>query len=111
MASAIDVIKRHGRKLAVQTPKAKTITDGYAIDNGSTQRYVIGTIQPLSPKELRNMPEGQNAADWRNVWSVSELLLRDRVQIDSQWYTVQRVEFWDEGKFWKAQVTRAIDKL
>jgi hypothetical protein len=62
-------------------------------------------------EQLRNLPPGQNSSDWRNVWSMQQLLIKDRIQIDGQWFIVQREEEWVEGQFWHGQASIIRDTL
>jgi len=106
-----DVVSRHSKRYTVHRPTPATVTDGFAVAATPDTFVVKAHVQPLSPKELRNLEPGQNGSDWRNVWCLSLLKLRDRIKIESQWYTVQREETWVEGEFWHVQVVRAMDTL
>lgn len=86
-----------------------THVGGYAKDT-DTSSTVKGVIQPMSPKELRNVPEGQNTLEWRNVWSETELRNRDLItDPEGNQFTLQSVEFWREGIFYKATAVEAGD--
>lgn len=105
----LDVIRRHQVTLTLERPGAVSIVDGFAVEGAPTQSQIQAAIQPMSPEELRNVPEGQNTLDWRNVWSQSELRVRDQVIQSGRNFTIQRVEHWPEGGFYKAQAV-AVDE-
>jgi len=106
---ATDVIRRRGRNYTVSRPGSPTITDGYAVAGTPTAITVFAHVQPLSGEELRNLPPGQNATDWRIVWSIEELQLRDVITIDGDTYSVQRLMPWQDH--WQAHVTKVRDTL
>ena len=87
-----------------------TVTDGYGIPGTPSKIKVIATDQPLSGVEIRNLPPGQNASDWRNVWSDTELNVLDRITLRDGDYTVERLLPWYEGVFWHVQVVRVRDQ-
>jgi hypothetical protein len=110
--SVSEAIYRRSYDIPRRRPAADTITDGYAIPGAPTSDTIFGTVQPLSGKELRNLPPGQNALDWRNVWSLDELFLRDQLTIEGVTYVVQQVDPWQiDGQYWKAQACRVADRL
>jgi hypothetical protein len=109
--AAVDVIRRRGRQVIVNRPRAPVVTNGFLVD-ADPQRFKLTVVeQPLSGEELRNLDPGQNALDWRNVWADGELALRDTLELADGIYTVQRLLPWIEGKFTHAQVARAVDEL
>ncbi len=80
--------------------------NSYKTNTQETSR-IKAVIQPMTGKELRNMPEGQSTLDWRNIWSLVELRNRDIItEPEGGSFTVQDVEFWREGTFYKATATR-----
>lgn len=107
----VEVIRRYGRRYLLERPQDDTITDGYAVKNAPKKLNIFAHAQPLSPKELRNLAPGQNASDWRNLWSIDEVFLRDRIHIDGKIFTLQTEATWSEGGFWHATVSRVIDRL
>jgi hypothetical protein len=107
--SARDVIRRHGRTYSVSRPGVVTVTDGYAIPGAPATITVFAHAQTLSGEELRNLPPGENSADWRIVWSLDELQLRDKITIDGDAYSVQRISPWPAH--WQANVSKVRDSL
>lgn len=109
--SSADVIRFRSQKYTVQRPTAPTVTDGYAIPNTPTTVTIDAHVQPLDTKELRNLPPGQNGSDWRNIWSLQLIRIRDRILIEGNYYTLQSEATWVQGAFWRAQVVRVMDQL
>lgn len=108
--AVVDVIRRRGRTRIVERPSQATLVDGYAVPGTPTKHKVFATDQPLSGAEIRNLPPGQNATDWRNVWSDAELKLLDSIVLSDGNYTVERLMQWAEGVFWHVQVVRVRDQ-
>ena len=108
--AVIEVIRRRAVTLSIQRPVAAVITDGFAVPGTPQVVTVRGYHQPLSPREVRNLPPGQDASDWRNIWSEDEVLIRDRVTLGAEVFTVERVERWPEGPHWKSQAVIVKDQ-
>lgn len=106
--SEADVIRRRGRPYTVQRPTV-TYTDGYALPGTPVSLTIFAHVQTLSGEELRNLPPGQNSSDYRIVWSLNELNVRDIITIDAETYTVQRVSPWPNH--WQGVVTKVRDTL
>lgn len=109
--SSADVIRFRSQPYTVQRPAAPTVTDGYAIPNTPTTLTITAHVQPLNTKELRNLLPGQNGSDWRNIWSLDLIRLRDRILIEGRYYTLQSEATWTQGSFWHAQVVYVLDTL
>jgi len=107
----VDVIRKRVRTATLSRSAAAVITDGYAAPGAATTSEIDVHDQPLTPEEIRNLPPGQNATDWRNIWSETQLILRDRVTVGGKTYTVQRDEFWREGPFYHVQAVVTEDIL
>lgn len=110
MSNVVDLLRFHAVTLDIERPGAQTLSGGYASEASPTQLQFDGVIQPLSPIELHNLPEGQGTLEWRNVWSETEIRIRDRITHGSKVYTVHNLENrMDEGGFYKAQAVRSDD--
>jgi hypothetical protein len=109
----LDVITRRAKKRPVLRPPVgpRTVVDGYQAPAQPSTFDANIYPQPLSHREVRNLPEGQNASDWRTLWSDKELKLLDRVNVDGDFFTVESVAKWPEGNFWIAHAVRVIDRL
>ena len=107
------VIIRHQKTVTLSRPSAETVTNGYAVPGTPTvDTSFLAAVQPLSPKELRNLPPGQNASDWRSFWSLSEMKLKDIITApDGNQYVIQSRIYWDDGEFWQAQGSKVHDTL
>lgn len=91
-------------------PISEAVSVGFVTEIKVPILGATGHMQPLSPRELRNVPEGQNTLEWWNVWSQSEIRVKDIVtEPGKQTVVIQRVETWVEGKFWHAQGTKVTD--
>lgn len=106
-----DVIRRRTQQVTLSRPSAAVITDGYAAPGTPTVSTIAAHVQPLQPQEVRDLPPGQNATDWRNVWSETELKINDQVTVDGLVLTVKRDEFWKEGTFYRVQATITRDQI
>jgi hypothetical protein len=69
-------------------------------------------VQPLSPKEIRDLPPGQNAIDWRNVWSTTDdLLIGDIITVGGISYRLKSAIYWEEGEFYQGQGSKVSDTI
>lgn len=93
-------------------PGTATRSGGYAKPGTPTTKTILAHVQPLSPKEIRDLPPGQNAIDWRNFWSTTdELLIKDSITTGGITYRLKSVIFWDEGEFWQGQGSKVSDTI
>ena len=98
----LSVIRAHLEDVTLVRRTADTSVRGYATNVDSTST-IKATIQPLSPREMRNLPKGQSTRFASNVWSETELRERDLVtNPEGTQLTLQGVEFWREGPFYHA---------
>lgn len=75
---------------------------------------VRAVVQPASGRDLQRLPEGQRTRETISIWCLVELRTAtvpagsgaDRVRYGSGVYEVERVEWWQEGGFWKALAQR-----
>jgi len=114
MSSVIDVIRHYATDLTVLRPYAEKEVDGYVTK--STALVVPpypgarGHMQTYSPKELRNVPEGQNTLEWWHVWTLFEIKEDDRITDGVVPYiTVERIEFWRQGPLWHGHGVKITD--
>ena len=111
-AHVLDVIRSRAKALTINRPGAATVADGYMGDAAATAIPVQAVVQPMQPRELRNMPEGQSALSWLVLWSESELRVRDQFDRGGQTYTIQRIEDWsDDGGFYRAAAADVVEVL
>lgn len=106
-----NVIRTRAIDYTVNRPIAPTNDKGYLTPGSSTALTLKSHVQPLTFQQIRNLKPGQNASDWRNIWSLSEIKLLDSYIIEGSTFTVERQEYWKEGGFYKAQATRVRDTL
>lgn len=105
-----DVIARRAIALTLLRPVEQAIVDGYVTPSTESIAAITGHMQPLSPREMRLVPEGQNQLEWWHVWSMDEIKVDDIVTDAGQpAVTVMRVEYWKEGAFYHAQGTKITD--
>ncbi len=98
----LSVIRAHLEDVTLVRRVSGTNARGYAT-NVDTTSTIKATIQPLSPREMRNLPKGQETIFASNVWSETELRERDLVtNPEGTTLTLQGVEFWREGPFYHA---------
>ena len=101
------------RSRAVDVTRTRRVaglsSTGYGT-NADTSVIIKAVIQPMSPKEMRNLPAGQRTLEWRNIWSEAELQNRDIItDPEGNVFTIQSVEFWRETPHYSAKATKAID--
>lgn len=98
----LSVIRAHLEDVPHVRRVAGTNPQGYAT-NVDTASTIKATIQPLTPREMKNLPKGQSTLFASNVWSETELQERDLVtNPEGVQLTLQGVEFWREGAFYHA---------
>ncbi len=98
----LSVIRAHLEDVTLVRRVAGTNSQGYATNVDSTS-IIKATIQPLTPREMKNLPKGQSTLFASNVWSEVELRERDLVtNPEGVQLTLQGVEFWREGPFYHA---------
>ncbi len=108
---AIELIRRRAKSYTLTRPGTATIVDGIATPPAATNIDIEAVQQPMTAKELRNLPPGQNAGEWRNIWSEYEMKLADMITINNLPFTVQRVTLWEDGPFFIANANRTEDVL
>ena len=107
-----DVIRRRQINVTLSRPASKAVSKGFAQPATLTTSTIKAHVQPLSPKEKRDLPPGQNAIDWRNFWSyLSDLKINDRITTGGVTYLIKNVIFWDEGEFYQAQGSKVSDTI
>ena len=118
LTSQQQVIRKYQITLSLLRPGAETRSDGIPTRAAGTPQDFIAHIQPLTPQEIRHLPEGEDARNWRNVWVIDGLnavepQINDEITDpdDGQTLIVQKVEHWREGGFRKAQCLRRAGTL
>ncbi len=109
--SVVDVIRRRLETVALERRAGITIVDGFPKEGTPTTSNIQAHVQQAQAKDLRNLPPGQSTQDWRVCWTETELLGADRITINGVQYTVQQVEFWDQGPFYKALMTDVDEEI
>lgn len=74
----IHLIQRFGRDIVV-TRNASTVTfvDGYAQDpGGDTTLTVRASVQPMTPEDLEQLPEGSDTSEMLKLYTIVKLLPR-----------------------------------
>lgn len=105
----LNTIKHYSKTRSLKRPGSITVTNGFKTRAADTVISIEAAVQPLSAKELRNVPEGQNELEWKNIWSGSELRNKDKVEVNGIDYTIQKVEYWEEGGFYHAKAVKVIE--
>lgn len=83
--------------------------DGFATEAATTPADISAHIQPAGPKELRNVPEGQNTLQWIVIWSEADLPEKAIITYGGVGFTIQKTELWDDGPFSKAMAVKVTD--
>ena len=103
------VLKKRAKSVTLKRPSAGTIVDGFQQPGTPVASTILAVIQPMSAKELRNVPEGQNTVQWYSVWALSQVLVKDVITYEGIDYTIQRAIGRPEGEFWKASAVHVDD--
>jgi hypothetical protein len=95
---------------AVSRPGADTYAAGIRTAGAPTAFNADMSIQPISGRDLRAMPEGIRAEDARAVWSSTELRVGDVITISGEPYAVHRVQTHAvlEPPFYRAWIARQV---
>lgn len=109
--SAVNVIRRRVKKYNLTRAAVPTIVDGISTPGTPTTTEIDAYQQPMTAKELRNLPPGQNSGEWRNIWSEIQMKLTDVMDINGLPFTVQKVVLWEEGPFYIANANHTEDVL
>lgn len=107
--SAVDVIRRRAKAYILSRPGAATITDGIATAGAATSINIKAVVQQMTSKDLRNLPPGQNAGEWINIWSEDEMKLNDEIPFRGVNFTIQRISLWEDGPFYIANANHTFD--
>lgn len=76
--------------------------DGVWVPGSPSASAISATIQPVSGRELKDMPEGIRTEAKYVVWSRTELLVDDAIAHKGSNYRVLLVWPRDEGAFYRA---------
>lgn len=112
--AVVDVLREYAVALTVTRRTSKTTTDGHVAPNTAAVNGVTGHMQPLSPQEMRMLPEGENTVERWHVWSETLLQQGDLVSGDGGAPTVRIVsaEQWGiHGGFYHMQGVVTDDDL
>lgn len=109
--AVVDVVRARAKTLILERPGATVNVDGFATKADPTASTIEAHAQPLSPQEIRDLPSGQDAMAWRNIWSEEEMIISDVITSVGKKYTIKKVEFWPEGEFYRAQGVVTQDVL
>ncbi len=107
---AVDVIKRRVKKYDLIRKGPPVIVDGIS-SRPTTTTEIDAYHQPMSPKELRNLPPGQNSGEWRNVWTEYPVKLTDEIDLNGILFVIQKAELWEDGPFYIANAVYTEDVL
>ena len=112
MTEILDTIREHSGPLTINRTTQETVERGYVIPGTIVVAGVEGHMQPLSPKELRLVPEGMNTMEWHNIWALSEIRLDDLITDGTTLVVkVVKLESWKEAPFWHGQGVKVDDAL
>jgi len=109
--AVVDAVRSRVKTLVLERPGATVNIDGFASKADPSTSTIAAHAQPLSPQEIRDLPAGQDATGWRNIWSEEQMFLSDVITSLGKKYTIKRVEYWPEGEFYRAQGVITEDNL
>lgn len=93
------------------TRAGKKVIDGRSKTPLAASVDFVGAVQPVDPRKLRHLPEGQDARDIRVIFTETELRVGDEVIDQSELFIVQEAEFWREGEFFEVTMLRRSGSL
>lgn len=108
-AAMIKTIRRNAKPYSLKLAGANTHVDGYAQEAATTPANIDAHIQPMEYKDLRNVPEGQNTLQWIVIWSEANIPDKAEITYGGVVFTIQGVQFWDDGGFYKAKAVHLED--
>jgi len=90
-------------------PGSTQTVDGFVSRGTPDQIEIQAAVMPLTTREIRNLPEGEDARNWRLLLTFDPLgiELNDEVKIGTIRYSVQRVEDWSERQDGEAEFLKA----
>lgn len=111
--SVKSVIIRRQKSVQRSRPGAESNIGGFIQKATSITTTIQAHVQPLSPKEVRDLPPGQNAIDWRNIWTIepSDLLINDVITVGGISYRLKSAIYWEEGEFYHGQGSKVSDTI
>ena len=112
MTEILDTIREVSGPLTVVRTTKEVVERGITIPQGVPVAGIEGTMQPLSPREMRMVPEGTNTLEWWHIWALQPLVVDDLVTDGfAPTVKVMKIENWKEAPFWHAQGTKVDDNL
>lgn len=106
LADVQEVVKDFAVAVSLYRPGAVQTNEGYENRAAGTTVTIQSVIQPIDPKTLARLPEGERATDWRQLWSLTQLKLNDEVTYGDIW-VIEKINDWTEaGNFWNALAKR-----
>jgi hypothetical protein len=103
-------IKEFEKTYQKKSYTGNTTTNGYLTNTYADEVNIKAVIQPMSPKELRNVPEGQNTLDWISAWVRNSINLKDIIIYNGNEYEVQKKEYWNETPYNKVSAVITKDE-
>jgi len=103
------VLKKRVKPVTHKRPGVESTVNGFRVPAAAVISTIEAYVQPMSPKELRNVPEGQNTVAWYSIWALSEVRNKDVITWEGSDYTVQRATGRPEGGFWRASAVHVND--
>lgn len=103
-----DVINNFSESVLLSRKGTAQYNEGF-ITYIETPTTIQAAILPLTFNELRFLPEGISADDWRTIWSLIELKFEDHITYNGDIFTIQKSQFWKEGGFYRAQMSIVRD--
>ena len=91
------------QKQITLTKRSQTITNGLVSYVDSTFNF-MGTIQPLSPKQIELKPEGQRAWEWLQIHvqnSTQNLTTDDQIFYNGKYYKIMANNDYSQSGFWE----------
>jgi hypothetical protein len=91
-----DLISRFGRPVIVQSSPAGSYVDGIWVEPVRTNSTIIASVQPMTPKEVMLLPEGDRQKEAMKLYSTYQFKTQkdgtmetsDYVLIDGRTYMV-----------------------
>ena len=96
------------QKIIVKRPEPPLLLDGHYEEKCYHSENIFANVQPLSGRELDQLPEGDRTKDHRTIFTRSKLQVQDIVVLENVDYEILMVETWDMfcAKHYKARAVK-----
>lgn len=92
-----DAIEAYAVALVVTRHAPATRVLGRGVAGSTSTINLTASVQPVTGRDLKTLPEGRHATDCRKLISVTELKVTDTVTLNGDVFEVYKVKQWTDG--------------